>query len=178
MIFTETAIQGATIIELNKLGDERGFFARAFCAEEFAAQGLETTFVQANISRSKEKHTVRGLHMQTDPFGETKLMRCTRGAIFDVLIDLRPESPSFRKWFGVELNENNHKMLYVPAGCAHGYQTLTDDSEVFYPVTAPYNAKSEIGIRWDDPSFKIDWPEKTNAIVSDKDKAWPLYEAE
>ncbi len=176
MIFKETAVQGAFIIELNELQDERGFFARAFCADEFAAHGLETAFVQANISQSNHKHTVRGMHMQTKPHGETKLMRCTRGAVYDALIDLRPDSPTFHKWVGVELTADNHKMLYVPAGCAHGYQTLSDDAEVFYPVTAPYNADSEIGIRWDDPFFGIDWPEKTNAIVSDKDKAWPLYE--
>lgn len=176
MLFTPTAVDGAYIIEFEKRGDPRGFFARAFCAEEFAAHGLETTFVQANVSRSAEKFTLRGMHLQAEPHGETKLMRCTRGAVFDALIDLRPESPTFKKWIGVELTADNHKMLYVPAGCAHGYQTLCEDAEVFYPVTEFYHPESEQGVRWDDPAFGIDWPEKENPVLSDKDKAWPLWE--
>ncbi len=176
MIFKETAVQGAFIIELNELQDERGFFARAFCAEEFAAHDLETSFVQTNVSRNKYKRTVRGMHMQTEPHGEIKVVRCTRGAIFDAFIDLRPESPTFLKWFGAELTEENHRTLYIPKGCAHGYQTLCDDVEVFYLVSTAYHAESETGLRWNDPFFAIDWPEKTNAIVSDKDAAWPLYE--
>ncbi len=175
MLFTETAIAGATLIELNRLTDERGFFARAFCAEEFAAHGLETNFVQANVSKSAQKYTLRGMHLQAEPHGEVKLMRCTRGTVFDCLIDLRPESPTFKKWFGVELTADNHKMLYVPAGCAHGYQTLCDDAEVFYPVSTAYHPESEQGCRWDDPAFDIDWPEKDNPVLSDKDKAWPLW---
>jgi len=175
MIFTPTAVEGAYLIEFEKRGDPRGFFARAFCSEEFAGHGLKTNFVQANVSRSTQKHTLRGMHLQADPFGETKLMRCTCGAVFDALIDLRPESPTFKQWVGVELSADNHKMLYVPAGCAHGYQTLCDDAEVFYPVTMAYHPENELGIRWDDPAFNIEWPEKTNAILSDKDKNWPLF---
>ncbi len=178
MIFTETAVQGAYLIELNKLSDERGFFSRAFCSGEFANHGLEPSFVQANVSRNKQKHTIRGMHMQTEPFGETKLVRCTRGSVYDVLIDLRPGSPTFCQWVGVELTEESHNMLYVPKGCAHGYQTLCDEAEVFYLVSTSYHAENETGLRWNDPFFRIDWPEKANVTVSDKDQTWPLYEAE
>lgn len=176
MIITPIHVDGAYLIELNKLSDERGFFARAFCSNEFSDQGLKTNFVQANLSGNNQKNTVRGLHMQKEPHSEVKLVRCIRGAIFDAFVDLRPNSPTFGKWAGAELTQDNRKMLYIPEGCAHGYQTLCDDTEVMYMVSAFYHAESERGYRWDDPSFGIDWPEKQQAILSEKDKAWPLYE--
>ncbi len=174
MIFTPTAIDDAWIIECKMLTDPRGFFARAFCAEEFEQHGLEANFVQANLSGNKLKHTVRGMHMQAEPFGEVKLVRCTRGVIFDAFIDMRPDSPTFLQWFGTELTQDNHRMLYVPKGCAHGYQSLCDDAEVFYLVSTPYQPASERGVRWNDPKIGIQWPEPARAIISDKDNAWPL----
>ena len=178
MIFTETAIPGAWIVDCKKLSDPRGFFARAFCAEEFAQHGLESAFVQANLSGNKLRHTVRGMHMQAEPYGEVKVVRCTRGAVFDVFIDMRPESPSYLKWFGAELTQDSHRMLYIPKGCAHGYQTLCDDSEVFYLVSTPYQPSSERGIRWNDPFVGIEWPEMNHAVISDKDSGWPLIQPE
>jgi dTDP-4-dehydrorhamnose 3,5-epimerase len=178
MIYTETAVAGAFIIDCSKLSDSRGFFSRSFCAEEFAQHGLESRFVQSNISLNHSKFTVRGMHMQADPFGEVKLVRCTRGAVFDALIDLRPDSPTFGKWAGAELTADNHRSLYVPKGCAHGYQTLRDESEVFYLVSEFYSPGSERGFRWNDPAFGIDWPEPVRAILSDKDSAWPLHHKE
>ena len=175
MTFTETDVAGAYIIDCNKLTDSRGFFARAFCTEEFAQHGLETRLVQANISLNHEKFTVRGMHMQAEPHGEVKLVRCTRGAIFDAMVDLRPDSPTYGKWAGAELTADNHRMLYIPKGCAHGYQTLVDDSEVFYLVTEGYNPGSERGFRWNDPAFGIQWPETAQAHLSDKDSAWALH---
>ncbi len=174
MIYTKTAVAGAFIIDCNKLSDSRGFFSRSFCAEEFEQQGLESRFVQSNISLNHSKHTVRGMHMQIEPFGEVKLLRCTRGAVFDCCVDLRPDSPTRGKWAGVELTADNHRSFYIPKGCAHGYQTLCDQSEVFYLVSAFYNPESERGFRWNDPAFGIEWPEPAQAIISDKDRAWPL----
>ncbi len=176
MIFTETNVAGAFLIELNKLNDDRGFFARAFCTEEFADHGLETVFVQSNISRNLKKNTLRGMHMQVAPYGEVKVVRCTRGAVFDCFVDLRPESPTYLQWAGAELTEDNHRMLYIPKGCAHGYQTLCDEAEVMYLVSTAYHPDSERGYRWNDPAFGIDWPEKENLMISDKDRNWPLQQ--
>ena len=175
MIFTPTAVDGAFIIDFEKFEDHRGFFARAFCAQEFATHGLEPHFVQANVSQNRERHTLRGMHMQDELFGEVKLARCTKGAIYNAIIDMRPDSPTFCKWTGVELTAENHRSFYIPKGCAHGYQTLTEDAEVFYMASAFYQPDSERGVRWNDPSFGIDWPVKDNLVISDKDKSWPLF---
>jgi dTDP-4-dehydrorhamnose 3,5-epimerase len=178
MKFIETEIKGAFIIELNKIGDERGFFARVWCKNDFEKMNLKADFVQANRSYSRDKGTIRGLHFQIEPHSEVKLMSCTKGKIFDVIVDLRKNSKSYKKWFGVELSEQNRKLLYVPEGCAHAYQTLEDESEVFYPTTNFYNPNAERGIRWDDETFKINWPIKDNLTISEKDKSWPDYMAE
>jgi dTDP-4-dehydrorhamnose 3,5-epimerase len=174
MIFTETEIPGAVLIDLEPHGDSRGFFARAWSADEFEARGLSISFVQANVSLSAQRGTLRGLHYQVAPHQEAKLVRCTRGAIHDVVVDLRPESPTYRRWIGVELSAENRRMLYVPEGCAHGYQTLTDDAEVFYPVTARYAPESERGLRFDDAAFGIDWALEVS-VISEKDRSWPDY---
>ena len=174
MIFTETKLNGAYVIEIEKLEDNRGFFARSWCQNEFKAKGLVSRVVQANVSSNKKKGTLRGMHYQLSPYEETKLVRCTRGAIYDVIIDLRPGSPTYAQWVGVELTAENYKMLYVPEDFAHGFQTLEDDSEVVYQVTQFYTPGSEKGIRWDDPVFSIQWPTDVQ-VISDKDKSWPDY---
>jgi dTDP-4-dehydrorhamnose 3,5-epimerase len=176
MNFIETGIPGAVIVEPSPRGDARGFFARVWCEKEFGALGLSTRFVQANMSVSTHRATLRGLHYQAAPHSEAKLIRCTRGCIYDVVVDLRPRSPGYGRWIGRELSADNRRMLYVPEGCAHGYQTLADDTEVFYPVTAPYAPDSERGIRFDDPAFGIEWPLEV-AVMSEKDRSWPDYEA-
>lgn len=172
MIFTETKLRGAYIIEIERLGDERGFFARAWCQKEFEARGLKANWVQANLAFSEKRGTLRGLHYQIAPYEEAKLMRCIRGAIYDVIVDLRPESRTYKQWFSVELTADNHKMLYVPEGFAHGYQTLVDNSETYYPVSQFYSPGFERGVRWDDPAFGIEWPYVEDMIISDKDRSW------
>ncbi|MGV7223240.1 MAG: dTDP-4-dehydrorhamnose 3,5-epimerase [Nitrospinales bacterium] len=174
MIFTETKLKGAYIIEIEKLKDHRGFFARSWCQNEFGTKGLVSHVVQTNISSNKKKGTLRGMHYQLSPYEETKLIRCTRGAIYDVLIDLRPASPTYTQWVGIELTAENYKMLYVPENFAHGFQSLEDDTEVTYQVSQFYTPGSESGIRCDDPLFRIDWPIKVQ-VISDKDKNWPDY---
>lgn len=169
MKFTETYLKGAYEIEIDKHHDDRGFFGRAWCLDEMKNFNLNTNHVQTNFSYSIEKGTIRGLHFQRTPYRETKLLRCTKGSVFDVIIDLRPDSKTFGKWFGTELSEKNHKMIYVPENFAHGFVTLEDNSEVYYMVTEFYNKESEIGIRWDDPSFNINWPIGIK-VVSEKDK--------
>ena len=175
MIFTETELPGAYVVDLERREDERGFFARTWCSDEFAAQGLDARLTQCNVSYNARRGTLRGMHMQLAPHAEVKLVRCTRGAIYDVIIDLRPDSPTFTRWTGVELTEENRTMLYVPEGFAHGYQALTDGSEIFYQVSEPYAPAAERGVRWDDPAFAIEWPEPGNAILSEKDRAWPDF---
>jgi dTDP-4-dehydrorhamnose 3,5-epimerase len=175
MIFKETVLKDAYIIELQKFSDSRGFFARAFCENEFADHGITFHVVQANTSYSSEKHTLRGMHYQEKPHQEAKLIKCIKGAIFDVIVDMRPVSPTYKGWLGVELSEENRKMLYVPEGFAHGFLTLEDDTEVYYPVTEFYTPGAEKGIRWDDPAFNINWPAKAE-IISEKDQNWPLFE--
>jgi dTDP-4-dehydrorhamnose 3,5-epimerase len=175
MIFTETKLKGAFIVEIEKIGDARGFFARAWCEKELAAHDLHVHWVQANIAFSKQKGTLRGLHYQIAPYEEAKLMRCIRGAIYDVIVDLRPESPTYLQWLGVELTADNHKALYVPEGCAHGYQTLMDDTETFYPVSQFYAPGFERGVRWNDPAFGIQWLETDERMISAKDRSWPDY---
>ena len=175
MKFNKTAILGAYIIELEKVGDERGFFARAWCQKEFREHDLVTQFVQCNLSFNKRGNTLRGMHYQSAPLEEVKLVRCTRGAIFDVIIDLRPESSTFLKWIGVELTSDNYNMLYVPERFAHGYLTLTEEAEVFYQVSQFYSPGHERGVRWNDPVFKIDWPIDGDVVISEKDNNWPNF---
>ncbi len=174
MIFTETKLPGAYVIELEKRGDARGFFARAFCQHEFAANGLMTVVAQTNLSFSQSAGTLRGMHYQSAPYAEAKLVRCTRGSLYDVIIDLRPASATYRSWLGVELNTDNRRMLYVPEGFAHGFITLEDAVEVTYQVSQFYTPEAERGVRWDDPAFGIEWP-LTPKVISDKDKRWPDY---
>lgn len=175
MIFKEARLKGAFIIEPERIEDHRGFFARAWCQKEFEAHGLNPRLVQINLSFNKKRGTLRGMHYQITPNQEAKLFRCTRGAMYDVMIDLRPESPTYLEWLGVELRADNSRMLYVPEGFANGYQALTDNTEVFYQVSQFYSPDSERAIRWDDPIFGIKWPETDNLVISEKDKNWPDY---
>jgi len=174
MIFKKTNLEDACVIELEKIEDERGFFARVWDSKKFLENDLNPKIVQCNISRSKLKGTIRGLHYQKNPFEENKLIRCTKGKIFDVLLDLRPTSKTFKKYEGFELSEDNHKMVYVPEGFAHGFQTLENNTEVFYQVSQFYSPNSENGIRWNDPAFKIKWPLDVTEI-SQKDQNWKLF---
>lgn len=173
MIFTPTSIPGLFVIELEKREDARGYFARAWCAKEFTEQGLPA-FVQTNMSMSRQRGIVRGLHWQVAPHGEAKYLRCIRGTVFDVSIDVRPESPTYKQWIGFELSSDNRRSVFVPEGLAHGYQALTDDAEVIYSSSCAYAPGAERGIRWDDPAFNIEWPIR-GAIVSDKDKRWANF---
>jgi len=175
MKFNKTELKDAVIIELGRLEDSRGFFARAYCDKEFEAQGLNTEWVQCNTAYNNTKGILRGMHFQSAPDAEVKLVRCTRGAIFDVILDLRVNSPSFKKWLGVELTADNHRMLYVPKGFAHGYLTLEANSEIYYQVSNPYSPSAEGGVRWNDPAFNIDWPIKEGLLISEKDAALPDY---
>lgn len=170
MIFNETPLKGAYVIDLDKRGDDRGFFARAFCVREFAEHGLTTRIVQANNSLSAQKGTLRGMHYQLAPKAETKIVRCVRGAFLDVVLDLRQGSPTFGQSFGAELSADNRRMMYVPKGFAHGFLTLTDNAEAFYFVDEFYSPEHERGVRWDDPRFQISWPARP-AAISDKDRA-------
>lgn len=174
MIFAQTRLEGAYIIELERRTDERGFFARTWCQREFAATGLEQRFVQANLSYSRRRGTLRGMHYQVPPFSEAKLVRCVRGALYDVIIDLRRNSKTYKQWIGVKLSGENHKMLYVPEGFVHGFQTLEDDTDVVYQVSQFYSPESERGVRYDDPAFGIVWPLKVE-VVSEKDRSWPDF---
>jgi dTDP-4-dehydrorhamnose 3,5-epimerase len=174
MLFTETKLKGAYVIDIERKTDNRGFFARAWCRNEFAEHGLSTTVVQRNVALSTRRGTLRGLHFQIAPYQEVKIVRCTRGALLDVIVDLRPESPTYRQWIAVELNEDNYKMLYVPEGFAHGYQTLADNTELDYDTSEFFVADAARGVRFNDPAFKIDWPLEPTAI-SDADRNWPDY---
>ncbi|MCB0213950.1 MAG: dTDP-4-dehydrorhamnose 3,5-epimerase [Anaerolineae bacterium] len=174
MIFHETKLENAYIIDIQKHQDQRGFFARAWCQNEFEAHGLVPRLVQTNISYNKVKGTLRGMHYQMAPHAETKLVRCTRGAIFDVIIDLRPDTATYKQWLGVELTAANYRMLYVPEGFAHGFITLEDNVEVTYQVSQFYTPEAESGVRYNDPAFGIEWPVAV-AVISDKDKSWPDY---
>jgi dTDP-4-dehydrorhamnose 3,5-epimerase len=174
LIFTETKLPGAFVIELEKHADQRGFFARTFCQEEFKARGLNPEMLQCNVSFNKRKGTMRGMHFQAAPFAEAKLVRCTAGSIYDVIIDLRPSSPAFKQYFAVELSAKNHKMLYIPEEFAHGFQTLEDDTEVFYQMSQNFSPEHGRGVRWDDPAFGIEWPEAERIIV-ERDKNYPDF---
>ena len=175
MLFNETQIEGAWLVNLQRIGDERGFFARAWCAKEFEKYGITSKLCQANLSYSSKLGTLRGMHYQIYPHSEMKAIRCIRGALFDVIIDLRPESNTFKKWFGYELNQENKTMMIVPEGCAHGFLTLSNDCEALYFVSTSFNQDSERGLRWDDPTFNVNWPFDPIEI-SDKDKSWKNYE--
>jgi dTDP-4-dehydrorhamnose 3,5-epimerase len=172
--FLETDLDGARLIDPEPAHDERGFFSRTFCAREFAAQGLETIFVQHSLSSSSRRGTLRGMHFQRPPHGEVKLVECARGAIWDVIIDLRPASPSFGRWQAFELNDENRRQLYIPKGFAHGFQSLSDAAEVRYLISEFYEPSAASGVRHDDPAFAIPWPLPVTAI-SPKDKDWPDY---
>ncbi len=175
MRFAETSIEGARVIDPNPHEDSRGRFMRAWCAQEFAEQGIHFVPVQANMGFSVKRGTIRGLHFQQAPALEAKLVRCTRGAIFDIALDLRPDSPTYKKWFGIELSAENSRMLYVPENCAHGYQTLEDGAEIYYMTSAYYAPRAVRGIRFDNPAFKIQWP-LAAVVVSEQDCNWPLFQ--
>ena len=175
MEFRPTSLKDAMLILSEPLRDERGWFMRVFCDREFATAGLESVFHQRNTSHNHRRGTLRGMHFQRPPHAEVKLVRCTRGAIHDVIIDLRPTSPSFMRWEGFTLTEDSPVQLYVPRGFAHGYLALVDDSTVSYATSTPYAPHAEGGVRWDDPSFGIDWPEAAR-VISDKDRAWPDFD--
>jgi len=175
MIFQETKIKGAFLLQLEPVEDERGFFARAWCQEEFKSHGLNPGLVQCSISFNYHQGTLRGMHYQTAPHEEAKLVRCTRGAIYDVIIDLRPQAPTYKKWLAVVLTADNKKMLYVPEGFAHGFQTLTDNTEVFYQMSEFYHPECAGGVLWNDPAFGIHWPEAVARIISARDQNYPGY---
>lgn len=174
MIFTETRLAGAFIIDVDKIEDPRGFFGRSWCEKEAAAHGITARMVQSNVSLNVAKGTLRGLHFQRAPFGENKLVRCTRGAVLDVIVDLRPGSPTQREWIAVELEAGMHRMIYVPEGFGHGYQTLSENSELFYQVSQYYSSQHSGGVAYDDPAFRIVWPLPVTAL-SEADRNWPAY---
>ena len=174
MKFTPTKISGAYQIEIQPISDERGFFARSFCTDEFQQYGLETNFNQCNVSFTSRQGTIRGMHYQVYPYAEAKLVRCTTGAIYDVILDLRSESLTFRQWAAAELTADNHQMLYIPPGCAHGFQTLVDDTEVFYQMSGVYSAEAARGVRWNDPIFGIEMP-LASSFINDRDRGYPDF---
>jgi dTDP-4-dehydrorhamnose 3,5-epimerase len=176
VIFTPTGLPGAFLLELEKREDDRGFFARTWCQREFLEQGLNPRLVQCNISYSRAKGTLRGMHYQVAPHEEAKLIRCTAGAIHDVIIDLRPASPTFKQHFAVMLSADNYRMIYSPEGFAHGFQTLEDHTELLYQMSEFYAPERARGVRWDDPAFGIAWP-PANRIIAERDRTWPDFVA-
>ena len=178
MLFTETRLKGAHLIQLEPLEDDRGFFSRTFCREEFERHGLNPCVAQCSLSYNYRKGTLRGLHYQVAPRQEAKLVRCTAGSIFDVIVDLRPASLTYCQWIGVELGSRQRRvMVYVPEGFAHGFQTLEDDTEIVYQISELYSPDDARGVRWDDPAFAIQWPEEPR-VMSERDKSFPDYEVE
>jgi dTDP-4-dehydrorhamnose 3,5-epimerase len=177
MIFKGTDIDGVWVIEPERHDDERGFFARTWEPEEFTERGLNSDLAQCSISYNRQRGTLRGLHYQAAPHEEAKLVRCTAGAIFDVAVDLRPDSPTFRDWFGVELSAENRLALFVPEGCAHGFLTLADDSEVHYQISQAYVPDAGRGVRWDDPAFAIRWPSQV-VVINERDKSYADFQLE
>jgi dTDP-4-dehydrorhamnose 3,5-epimerase len=177
MIFQETKLPGAFEIHIEPRADERGFFARSWCQQEFRQHGLNPNLVQCNISFNPRKGTLRGMHYQVDPHAEAKIVRCTKGAIYDVVLDLRAHTPTFKEWIGVTLTAANHDMIYVPEGCAHGFLTLEDETEVFYQMSEFYHVGSARGVRWNDPAFQIVWPAQPG-VVSERDDAYPDFECQ
>jgi dTDP-4-dehydrorhamnose 3,5-epimerase len=175
MVFTETGLAGAFFIDLERLEDQRGFFARAWCRREFEAHGLKAEFVQGNISHNRTKGTLRGMHYQEHPWEEAKLVRCTRGAVYDVIIDLRRDSATFGHHAGTVLSADTHRAIYAPEGFAHGFLTLTDDSEVVYEMSQFYQPAAGRGVRWDDPVFAIRWPAPV-VVISERDRAYPDFQ--
>lgn len=174
MIFDSTTVLGVFEIQIDPKVDERGFFARCWCQKEFADQGLESELVQCSLSYNTRKGTLRGVHYQMDPHSETKVIRCTRGAIYDVVVDLRRHSPTFRGWIARVLTQANRHMMYVPAGCGHGFLTLEDETEVLYQMSEFYHPDSARGVRWDDPTFRIEWPEAVQ-VISERDRTYPDF---
>jgi dTDP-4-dehydrorhamnose 3,5-epimerase len=174
MIFIETKLKGAYIIKIEKIEDQRGFFARTWCQKEFEAHGLVAHVAQGNLSFNQKKGTLRGMHYQIAPCEETKLVQCLRGAIYDVIIDLRPNSPTYKQWIGAEITAENHKMLYIPKGFAHGFITLADETEVSYLISEFYAPEYARGVRYNDPTFGVEWPIEVR-VISDKDKHWADY---
>lgn len=174
MIFTQTKITGVFVVELEPRRDERGFFARQWCADEFVRAGLDPRISQINIARSARAGTLRGVHYQRAPHAEVKLVRCTRGAVFDLAVDLRVGSPTFRQWFGIELDDESGRMLYIAEGCGHGYLTLAANTDLVYQASVPYSPKSATGVRHDDPAFNIVWPEPIK-VISQQDLHWPDF---
>jgi dTDP-4-dehydrorhamnose 3,5-epimerase len=175
MIFEQSKVVGAFKISLEPRADERGFFARSWCHNEFEQWGLNPNLVQCNISFNSKKHTMRGMHYQENPYAEAKVVRCTKGAIYDVVLDLRPQSPTFMDWVGVKLTSANRDMLYIPEGCAHGFLTLEEETEVLYQMSEFYKAESARGVRWDDPAFGIQWP-ATPDLMSERDRTYPDFQ--
>jgi dTDP-4-dehydrorhamnose 3,5-epimerase len=174
MRFLETGLHGAWLIEIEPAGDSRGFFSRTFCVREFAIRGLETNYVQHSLSYSAARGTLRGMHFQAPPHGEVKIVECTKGAIFDVIIDIRPRSPTFKQWRSFELTAENRRQLYIPEGYAHGFETLSINTEVRYLISAFYEPSAASGLRHDDPAFAIPWPLPV-AVIAGKDQAWPDF---
>lgn len=174
MIFLETPLAGAFVIELEPAADDRGYFARTYDSAEFRERGLDAAPLQCSLSLNRERGTLRGLHYQVAPHEERKLVRCTRGAIFDVLVDLRPDSDTYCSWFGIELDADTGRSLYVPEGLAHGFLTVVDRSEVFYQISHPFTREAARGVRWDDPAFAIEWPEPVR-VISERDRAYPDF---
>jgi len=176
MVFIETKLKGAYIVSMEEIGDNRGFFSRSWCKKEMKLYGLDTDIVQCNMSYNEKLGTLRGMHYQNEPFSETKYIRCIKGSLYDVIIDLRNDSTTFGEWIGVELSEKNGKALYVPKGFAHGYLTLEDNTVAYYQVTEFYHKECEAGARWNDKKFNIKWPTIENLIISEKDNNWPLFQ--
>jgi dTDP-4-dehydrorhamnose 3,5-epimerase len=177
MIFNPAPLAGAYLIDMERRADERGYLARTFCEREFAEHGLEMRIVQSSTIQTKQRNTLRGLHFQEEPHWEVKLVRCTRGSIFLVMVDLRPDSATRYGWLGVELDARGERMAYVPEGFAQGYQTLEDDVEVFYSMSHEYVPEAASGVRWDDPAFGIEWPASEDRHISERDRSWPLVSA-
>ncbi len=175
MIFKKTRLGGVFVIETEKIQDSRGFFARSWCTNEFSTHEIMPVIRQCNISFNHKRGTLRGMHYQITPFEEEKLVRCTRGEIFDVIIDIRTDSPTYMQHLSITLNEDNHTMLYIPKGFAHGFQTMKDNTEIFYQMSEFYTPDAARGIRWNDPSFEIEWPIVKEKIMSEKDQAYPDY---
>jgi dTDP-4-dehydrorhamnose 3,5-epimerase len=174
MIFAETMLKGVFIIEPERLEDERGFFARTWCRRVFEEHGLNSQLAQCSISFNRTRGTLRGMHYQDEPYGEAKLVRCTHGTIYDAVIDLRPGSPTFKRWIGLELTADNHRMLYIPEGFAHGFQTLEEHTEVFYQMSQFYAPDYARGVRWNDPAFDIRWPAAVS-VISERDRSYPDF---
>lgn len=175
MTFHKTKLPGVFEIHLEPTSDDRGFFARSWCQREFESHGLNPRLVQCNVSLNSRKGTLRGIHLQTEPKAEAKVVRCTAGAIYDIALDLRPESKTYKNWFATVLSAENRHMLYVPEGCAHGFLTLEDNTEVFYQMSEFYHPESARGVRWNDPAFQIAWPEKVE-VISERDRTYPDFE--